>query len=88
MWLSVYLIASSGKLLTPKKRVYIVKNPAMVESTENKPNTTEEAGEEKKVNLVLDEPTGEMVSKNELKKRVKLREKEEKARIKAEEKAK
>ena len=44
------------------------------------------AGEEKK--LYLDEPTGEMVSKNELKKRQTLRKKEEEKKKKEEEKKK
>ena len=43
-------------------------------------------GEEKK--LYLDEPTGDMVSKNELKTRQKLRKKEEEKKKKDEEKKK
>ena len=56
-------------------------NPA-----QQKPEAVEEKKED--VKLYLDEPTGEMVSKSELKKRQKLREKELKMKAKEEEKKK
>lgn len=47
-----------------------------------------EGGEESQPKLIKDEVTGEMVSKNELKKREKMRKKELAAKEKAEKKAK
>ena len=57
-------------------------------SDQNPPETAEENKGEEKPKLFLDEETGEQVSKNELKKRKKLREKEKKKKEKEEAKRK